>query len=471
MGVIGGEITKLEEQLKKALDEIEILKTENTRLRQENDALRDTIALLKKNSGNSSKPPSSDIVKPPKEHRNKGKQKIGAQKGHKRHLREPFPEDQVDKIVELTLESCPNCGGGLQPTDKPPKTHQQVELVAKPFIVTEYHQATYWCGHCQQFHTAPLPPGVKKSGLFGPRLIALTGYLKGRGHMSFKTLQDFLADALSICVSTGFLAKQIRRTSEALKGAHEELLAQLPLQGHLHIDETGGKENGDTRWNWCFLANGFTVFYIASSRSSAVLEKLLGKDYAGIISCDFYGAYRKFVRMSSAMLQFCWAHLIREVKYIAGSEDKAVSDYGGRLLEEIRTMFSTIHRRGEILDRNWNRRMQGHQESVMNTAGSGVPQDSKALALSKRLQKHSADYFRFIENGLPATNNLCEQSIRRVVIDRKVTQGTRSDWGNRWLERFWSVLSTCEQRGKNVMVFMQSCIDALIHNLSPPKLL
>ena len=78
MGTMGGEVTKLEELLKEALDEIVILKDEIVRLKQENTLLKDTIAILKKNSGNSSKPPSSDIVKPPKEHRNKGKRKIGA---------------------------------------------------------------------------------------------------------------------------------------------------------------------------------------------------------------------------------------------------------------------------------------------------------------------------------------------------------------------------------------------------------
>jgi transposase len=434
--------------------------------------LEERIADLQKNSSNSSKPPSSDIVKPPKQQNvRRKKRKIGGQKGHKQHLREPFAEDQVDKTVELTLGACPDCGGELQSTSKPPKTHQQIELVAKPFIVTEYRQATYLCEQCGQFHIAPLPESVMKTGLFGQRLIALTGYLKGRGHMSYKTLQDFFADVMSIRVSTGFLAKQIRRTSESLKEAHVELLSQLPLQVHLHIDETSGKENGERRWNWCFLANGFTVFYIASSRSSAVLEKHLGKDYDGIISCDFYGAYRKFARLSSTLLQFCWAHFIREVKFLAGSEDKSVSAYGSRLLEEIRKMFSTIHRRGEILDRNWYLRMYGHQDTIMKAVRLRVPKDNKAQALSKRLLEHSDDYFRFIKNELPATNNLCEQSIRRVVIDRKVTQGTRSDWGNRWMERFWSVLSTCEQRGKNVMVFMQSCIDALSHGLSPPKLL
>ena len=106
------------------------------------------IAQLEKNSSNSSKPPSSDIVKPPKDKDRRRKKKIGAQKGHKQNLRTPFPEDQIDKTIELTLEACPKCNGKLEPTGKEPTKHQQVELVAKPFIVTEYQQAEYWCEHC-----------------------------------------------------------------------------------------------------------------------------------------------------------------------------------------------------------------------------------------------------------------------------------------------------------------------------------
>ena len=90
MGANGGGAVQLEGLLNKALEEIANLKAEIISLRQENAALQDTIAILKKNSGNSSKPPSSDIVKPPKEHRKKGKRKIGAQNGHKQHLRQPF---------------------------------------------------------------------------------------------------------------------------------------------------------------------------------------------------------------------------------------------------------------------------------------------------------------------------------------------------------------------------------------------
>ena len=64
MGTVGGEVTRLEALLEKALNEIVILKAEIASLKQENTLLREEIAVLKKNSGNSSKPPSSDIVKP-----------------------------------------------------------------------------------------------------------------------------------------------------------------------------------------------------------------------------------------------------------------------------------------------------------------------------------------------------------------------------------------------------------------------
>ena len=56
------------------------------------------------------------------------------------------------------------------------------------------------------------------------------------------------------------------------------------------------------------------------------------------------------------------------------------------------------------------------------------------------------EYFRFIEKNIPPTNNLGEQTIHKVVIDRMVTLGTRSDWDNRWQERFWSVFRPANNR-------------------------
>jgi len=86
------------------------------------------------------------------------------------------------------------------------------------------------------------------------------------------------------------------------------------------------------------------------------------------------------------------------------------------------------------------------------------------------LLKWQDDDFRFAEHGIAPTNNPGEQTIRKVVIDRKVTQGMQSDWGNRWQERFWSIQTTCEQQGRNVMAFLKSCVDSLIHGLAPHSL-
>jgi transposase len=264
--------------------------------------------------------------------------------------------------------------------------------------------------------------------------------------MSYKTMQSFYADAMSLKVSTGFLAKQVGKASEALKAPYDNLAAGLPKAGHLHADETGGKENGKSRWTWCFRGKDFTVFHIDRRRSAAVLENLLGNDYAGTMSSDFRSVYKKFKRLSKARLQLCWAHLTREVKFVAGQTDKEASAWGERLLGKVRLMFRVYHRLGQIRSRGcWLGRMRSCKESILAVALDEVPAHKIAVSLSARFRDWQGEYFRFIGEGLEPTNNLCEQSLRAVVIDRKITQGTRGDWGNRWSERIWTVLATCGQ--------------------------
>jgi transposase len=453
----------------KALAEEQAARIEQ--LQQRIAELEAEVATLKKDSRTSSKPPSSDIVKPPKKRDRRRKRKIGGQKGHKRHVRQPFPDDQIDLVETITLEYCPKCNGTLTLTDTPPKIFQQVELVIRSLIITEYQQLHYWCEHCQKSHTAPLPFIVKKSGLFGVALIAKVAYLKGECGLSFQKIKKFFFDVFGVSVSTGFLTKLIQKASDALAKPYEELKAQLPKESHIHTDETGHKKNGELHWTWCFRALFFTLFHIDSSRGSVVLFNLLGEDFDGKISCDFWGAYKKFSGLTNAVLLLCWAHLIREVKWLAEHKDPKVARYGKRLLAEIESMFKTIHRRGEIQDRTWFRRMAAHREAILKAARCRVPANNVALNLSVRLRDWEEEYFRFIETGLPPTNNFAEQSIRRVVLNRRITQGTRSDWGNRWWERIWSVLATCSQQGKNVMAFLKSAIEAMFHGLDPPKLL
>jgi transposase len=276
---------------------------------KENAQLKDRIADLEKNSATTSKPPSSDIVKPPKDKppvdpktKRKIPRKIGAQSGHKQHLRKPIAPELIDEIVKLELTERPDCGHKLNLDGTTPKITQQIELVEKPFFVTEYQQLMYWCKQCQCHHYVALPPEVEKSGLFGKNMIALTAYLKGRCHVSYRTLQEYFRDVVGVDVSTGFLVKQVKKTSAALKTPYEELAEFLKQQSHLKIDETSFKKNGKLQWAWCFVAEFFTFFKIDASRGSKVLKKTLGDDFSGSISSDSFSAYLKYKKETSTLV-------------------------------------------------------------------------------------------------------------------------------------------------------------------------
>ncbi|MDR2245371.1 MAG: IS66 family transposase, partial [Treponema sp.] len=430
------------------------------------------IARLEKNSTNSSKPPSSDITKPPKKEAEKGqKRTAGAQKGHKKHERPPFPPEQIDHIIVHELSHCPCCGGRLKLVKENSETRQQIELVSKPYQITENRYNLYWCEECQAYHTAEIAQAERN--LFGPELMAVTAYLKGRGHLSYTTIQAVMKDIVGIQVSRGFLANQIARVSESLKKPYEELAEQLPDAGHLHVDETGWKESGKQEWVWAFRGALVTVFTIAGTRGSEVLEAALGNGYEGIVSCDFWGAYKKYARKLAplAMIQFCWAHLIREIVFLAENGDRTISGYGKRLLREVKKMYETIHRREGLTKMSWKRRMNKHRRSIEKAAAYRVPGQKDAQNLSKRMKEWGGSYFTFIDKDIPSTNNAAEQVIRAIVIDRKVTQGSRSEWGNRWMERFWSILTTCGQQGKPVIDFLYKCVYSGLNNLPSPSLL
>lgn len=431
------------------------------------------VAKLSKNSSNSSKPPSSDIVKPPKSPASprRGKRRIGGQPGHRRHEREAFAPEQIDKIHPCTLDRCPDCGGRLQPLKDEPRVIQQVEMVSRPVTVTEYRAGSYRCTHCGKTHAARLPAEVAQSGLIGPNLTAVVAYLKGVCHASFSTIRKFFRDVIGVRVSRGQLAKLIGKVSAALAGPYQELLDQLPHEERGNADETGHKDNGKAFWTWCFRAELFTLFKIEPSRGSDVLLKVFGQEFEGVLGCDYFSAYRKYMKDFGIAVQFCLAHLIREVKFLLTLPDRATRNYGQRLLNALRKLFRVIHRRDEMDAGPFQKALEGARKAVLKV-GRRAPARREAQNLAKRFRKHGDAYFRFITTpGVEPTNNLAEQAIRFVVIDRRITQGTRSEAGRQWNERIWTVIATLTQQGCSILAYLRNALDAYFKNQPAPELL
>jgi transposase len=439
-------------------------------LREENQRLQDQIARLKRNSSNSSKPPSSDIVKPPKKSTPHGhKRKIGGQEGHPRHERLPFGPDDIGPILHYELS--PPQTQGLMPLDDW-FIVQQVELVDKPYIVTEYRARKYQDPRTGRLVIAPLPAAIKAAGLVGPRLSALAAYQKGDGHMSYSTIQRFWHEVLGIPISRGQLVNVVQKASAAFATPYDELREALVEQTYLGVDESGHKDSGDKFWTWCFRAPEFTVFHINPSRGSDVLKAILTETFGGVLGADYFSAYHKYLADCGVLIQFCWAHLIRDIRFLAEQTDKSLQLWGNKLLSWIRKLFDTWRRAEQMTEAGFARAMDRIRRGFLK-AVRRPPGRAEAQTLADRFRAGGADnYFRFLTTpGIEPTNNQTEQALRHIVIDRLITQGTRSARGQRWCERVWTILATCRQQKRRVFDFFYSAINAHFQQQAVPSLL
>ena len=122
-------IAELEAQVRQRDQRIAALECQNARLAAQVARLTEQVAKLSKNSSNSSKPPSSDMVKPPKStscrqgNSRKRKRKIGGQPGHPKHERPFFRQALLDVVFpggvvhalqdrSLARFECADCDAG-----------------------------------------------------------------------------------------------------------------------------------------------------------------------------------------------------------------------------------------------------------------------------------------------------------------------------------------------------------------------
>jgi transposase len=466
---------------------------QNELLGQKVTLLEQEIVRLSKDSSTSHKPPSSDITRPPRQDKpgrgkaagkrpDGAKRKPGGQPGHPKHNRALLPTEVVDRVQPYGLGCCPRCDSEeVWLVDAEPRVQQQVELRELVWQGEEHRAYAYYCSECEGIQYAEFPEAVVKEGLFKERLTALVAYMKHVCHASFSTIRKFLRDVLGVPVSRGYLAKLLQKVSAALEEPYTALLARLPLETQLNVDETGHKENGARFWTWVFKAELYVLFRIDKSRGSAVLIEVLGKEFEGVLGCDYFSAYRKYMTDFNVTVQFCLAHLIRDIRYLTQVPDAPTRAYGERLLQAVRELFAVIHGQAEYPAAAFREALEQAQATIVQIAVDEVPRPEEveghapptdAQNMANRFRRHGAAYFAFITTpGIDPTNNVAEQAIRFIVIDRHVTQGTRSAHGRAASERLWTIIATCAVQGRSAFAFLHQALHALWYAEPPPSLL
>ena len=453
-------------------------------LRAEIAELKLQLAAAKKDSSTSSKPPSSDLVNPPQPKGTRKKRRRGGQRGHQRHLRELLPEELVNERFDWEIIDADILRFGLAPTDDY-EIIQHIELLEHPIHVIEHRLRKYRTGDREI--VLPDVPEATGRPLFGPRMLAMIGWLKSQAHCSYSTIETWMEDVLEVPVSRGYLAKLCNGIIAAsLAQPYAELQQVIPQQEQLGSDETSFKQNGKKHWIWCLSAPLLSLFHIAASRSRAVLEELVGEDYTGTLNCDYYSANCSFAWNFDIAVQYCWAHLIRDIRFLTGHPHKPTREWAERLLDRSRRLFQAWHRRDEMTQAGRERAFNGHRAAFLEIVRT-PPGSKEAATLAARFTiveyiqngdvydyDKSNDYFRFLFDesfALEPTNNHSEQQIRQCVIDRKITQGTRSEAGERYHERMWTAIATCRKQNRRFYEYLHQALTAHRNGEPAPSLL
>jgi len=193
----------------------------------------------------------------------------------------------------------------------------------------------------------------------------------------------------------------------------------LSEEDSLNVDETGHKDNGKRMWTWCFRASLFTLFKISPSRGSQVLLDVLGTEFSGTIGCDYFSAYRKYMRLKSTSAS----------SHLSSSASEGITKLGESFSEARRTIPSFHHDSRRRADEQF-----GRQQS------------------SKR------------------GDSFCGDRPQNTLVLCVKALGSRSEAGQKWLERIWTVTATCAKTGHSVFEFLIDAVLANFQGQSAPSL-
>jgi transposase len=432
-------------------------------------ALEAEIAALKKSPRNSSLPPSTEHphAKPAPQKKKSGNQR-GGQPGHPKHERTLIPVEECQAVVQVKPDACRRCGEWLAGNDSQPLRHQVWEIPEINPLVTEYQLHRLTCPHCQTSTCGQLPPGVPHSQA-GPRLVALTALLMGCFKQSKRRVALFLEQVLNQPCSPGWVVKLQNQATAALTPAYQELVEQLPAERVLGVDESPTKEARLKSWLWTFVASSYTVFALRTTRAATVLQDLLTQAFDGVVNCDRAKMYWRIGRP-----QWCWAHLKRDFQALVDHPDHQVKRLGRDLMRPTRELFRhwARYRDGTITRTGMLRLMQPIRQEIdallLRGAFSG---NRKLIGMCEPLYDHRDWLWTFLDvEGIEPTNNVSERALRPAVIWRKLSFGTQSAQGSRFVETILTVVETCHRQSRNSFEYLTAAMQAHFAGQPAPSL-
>lgn len=420
---------------------------------------------LKKNSSNSSKPPSSDSpsqAKPKQRSlRSKSGRKSGGQKGHRGYTLRQV--DHPDETVPHRLDVCPQTGRRLTDADIVGRIRCQVFDIAEPKLqVTEHIYFVYKVPGSSKTVRKPFLAGAGAPVQYGPRFGSLLVYLSDYQLIPMSRISQLTEDLYGQRISEDTINRFRRPCFRHLEQFEDHLKKRLLESSVLHADETGIRVHHKTEWLHVLSNETFTYLWASDHRGSRAIDEMgvLG-GYRGVLVHDCFKSY--FTLDCEHAL--CNAHLLRELNFfIEVKQHKWAAKMYALLCEALKTPDKTT-------TRGWKQRYarilsEAKAEHPYKPAGRRRGQRGRTAKpavnnLIERFENHRDDVLRFLKDkAVPFTNNQGERDLRMAKVQQKISGSFRTWEGARRFARIRSYISTAQKHKLSVYHALLSAIQA-----------
>ena len=452
----------MDAELNTALKRIRVLEKENAELKAKNTALqrRQFKANRKKDTDENSRDAESTQM-----HADGGKKKRGAPVGHPGWFREK--PAYVDRTIEVSAPTiCPHCQSHkLTPLEGVSEQLQEdIVLQPRPFVTRYLHHEAFCC-RCNRSVVQAAEGELLKAPI-GPVAKSAAIYLRYRIGMTYRKVQEVFRDLFGLKFVPASAVGFDRQAT--LKGAalYEDLREKIRASAVIHADETSWRNDGLGHFAWYAGNTELAFFHIDRHRSTEVAQSILGSKFEGVLVADRYAAYNG---TNAKARQSCLGHLITKAKEIKREllllEDKARDKKAGVFCDNIAAFFSNACSVGqELLSGNlqWNqvplieKQFVSDLKKLCTCKLSYKPAETLRASLIGKDQKHLFTFLR--HPGVQPTNNQAEQSIRFLVIFRKIMFGTRSESGLKTHSILPSLVLTAMRQGRHPREFLQTLL-------------
>lgn len=450
-------LKKTQEALDKTLEAL--AKTQNL-LKLALDRIAELEERLNKNSKNSSKPPSSDRKSNSEDQKSKGRPSRNGIN------RAPIPPEKVDQFIDCTMMNCPDCGSDQLSKDGS-ECLQQIELPEVKATVTQFNRLRYTCACCGNRSTSSLPSGIPNSA-FGTRLMALIATLTGAFHLSKRDAISLLTDLYGIDICEGSIINVEERVANAIAEVYHRI-HQIVTGSILckHFDETSWRNEGKNGYVWVASTSQAVCFKIDAYRSKEVFLKFIGTLSPSPVVTDRYAVYNDV----SKDHQYCLAHLIRDFRKYG--ERKGIDGEIGQNIEKVLREICKNHRKyreERISLKSRDHRLRHLRKRLENYLIDGLASGSDQLGnFCENILDHFDNLWTFVKfPDVEPTNNLAERDLRKIVLWRKKSYGTRSDRGQRFVERISTVCGTLKRTNQNIFEFLRKATSAFYACMEAP---